>query len=105
MFRCCTVMFVWGGSQPGWYQRVEPHDGVLDTEDRKRWSGSVARAAQDGRRPHPGLSEQLTPPTTRTRKVDRTMTDKERQEAMAVTTPPYASDALAEGTVDAVVIG
>jgi thioredoxin reductase len=33
------------------------------------------------------------------------MTDKERQEAMAVTTPPYASDALAEGTVDAVVIG
>jgi hypothetical protein len=30
---------------------------------------------------------------------------KERQEAMAVTTPPYASDALAEGTVDAVVIG
>jgi len=33
------------------------------------------------------------------------MTDKERQEAMAVTTAPYASDALAEGTVDAVVIG
>jgi thioredoxin reductase len=33
------------------------------------------------------------------------MTDKERQEAMAVTTSPYASDALAEGTVDAVVIG
>jgi thioredoxin reductase len=27
------------------------------------------------------------------------------QEAVAVTTPPYASDALAEGTVDAVVIG
>jgi thioredoxin reductase len=33
------------------------------------------------------------------------MTDKERQEAMAVATPPCASDALAEGTVDAVVIG
>ncbi|MDQ0761530.1 thioredoxin reductase [Streptomyces canus] len=33
------------------------------------------------------------------------MTDKERQEAMAVATPLYASDALAEGTVDAVVIG
>ncbi len=33
------------------------------------------------------------------------MTDKETQEAMAVATPPYASDALAEGTVDAVVIG
>lgn len=33
------------------------------------------------------------------------MTDKERQEAMAVATPAYASDALAEGTVDAVVIG
>ena len=33
------------------------------------------------------------------------MTDKEKQEAMAVTTPPYASDALVEGTVDAVVIG
>ncbi|MFJ8143252.1 NAD(P)/FAD-dependent oxidoreductase [Streptomyces sp. NPDC096013] len=33
------------------------------------------------------------------------MTDKESQEAVAVTTPPYASDALAEGTVDAVVIG
>ncbi|MDX3458934.1 NAD(P)/FAD-dependent oxidoreductase [Streptomyces sp. ME02-8801-2C] len=33
------------------------------------------------------------------------MTDKERQEATAVTTSPYESDALAEGTVDAVVIG
>jgi thioredoxin reductase len=33
------------------------------------------------------------------------MTDKERQEAVTVTTPPYASDALTEGTVDAVVIG
>ncbi|WP_217177242.1 NAD(P)/FAD-dependent oxidoreductase [Streptomyces sp. AC495_CC817] len=33
------------------------------------------------------------------------MTDKERQEATAVTPPPYASDALAEGTVDALVIG
>jgi thioredoxin reductase len=33
------------------------------------------------------------------------MTDKERQEAMAVATPAYASDALDEGTVDAVVIG
>ncbi|MDX3229567.1 NAD(P)/FAD-dependent oxidoreductase [Streptomyces sp. ME19-01-6] len=33
------------------------------------------------------------------------MTDKERQEATAVTTPLYASDALDEGTVDAVVIG
>src|SRR6185437_15006583 len=45
----------------------------------------------------------LQPP--RTRRVDRTMTDKERQEAMAVTAPAYASDALAEGTVDTVVIG
>jgi len=33
------------------------------------------------------------------------MTDKEKQEATAVTTPPYASDALPEGNVDAVVIG
>ncbi|MEU4878040.1 NAD(P)/FAD-dependent oxidoreductase [Streptomyces sp. NPDC021608] len=33
------------------------------------------------------------------------MTDKEKQEAAAVATPPCASDALAEGTVDAVVIG
>ena len=33
------------------------------------------------------------------------MTDKERQETMTVTAPAYASDALAEGTVDAVVIG
>src|SRR5690349_24990914 len=33
------------------------------------------------------------------------MTDKERLETMAVATPPYASDALAEETVDAVVIG
>ncbi len=33
------------------------------------------------------------------------MTDKGTQEAMAVATPPYASDALAEQTVDAVVIG
>ena len=33
------------------------------------------------------------------------MTDKERPDALAVSTPPYASDALAEGTVDAVVIG
>ncbi|GAA3845391.1 hypothetical protein GCM10022226_80740 [Sphaerisporangium flaviroseum] len=32
-------------------------------------------------------------------------THKEKQEAMAVTTSPYASDALPEGTVDAVVIG
>ncbi|WP_416966805.1 NAD(P)/FAD-dependent oxidoreductase [Streptomyces sp. 4F14] len=33
------------------------------------------------------------------------MTDKETQETTAVTTPAYESDALAEGTVDAVVIG
>ncbi|MDX3458918.1 NAD(P)/FAD-dependent oxidoreductase [Streptomyces sp. ME02-8801-2C] len=33
------------------------------------------------------------------------MTDKAKQEATAVTTPPYASDALTEETVDAVVIG
>ncbi|SEE09045.1 Thioredoxin reductase [Streptomyces sp. 3213] len=33
------------------------------------------------------------------------MNDKETQETTTVTTPPYASDALAEGTVDAVVIG
>ncbi|MFF7314259.1 FAD-dependent oxidoreductase [Streptomyces sp. NPDC008137] len=33
------------------------------------------------------------------------MTDKERQEAVTAATPPYASDALAEGSVDAVVIG
>ncbi|MFM9609166.1 NAD(P)/FAD-dependent oxidoreductase [Streptomyces niveiscabiei] len=33
------------------------------------------------------------------------MTEKDKQEAAAVTTPPYASDALAEGTIDAVVIG
>lgn len=33
------------------------------------------------------------------------MTDKEQQEATAVTTPAFASDTLAEGTVDAVVIG
>ncbi len=33
------------------------------------------------------------------------MTDKEMQEATAVTTPPYTTNALAEGTVDAVVIG
>jgi thioredoxin reductase len=33
------------------------------------------------------------------------MTDKERLETMAVATPPYESDPLAEGTVDAVVIG
>jgi thioredoxin reductase len=33
------------------------------------------------------------------------MNDKEKQETTAVTTSPYASDALAEGTVDAVVIG
>ncbi|MET7704104.1 NAD(P)/FAD-dependent oxidoreductase [Streptomyces sp. NPDC005485] len=33
------------------------------------------------------------------------MTDKEKQEATAVTTPADVSDALAEGTVDAVVIG
>jgi thioredoxin reductase len=33
------------------------------------------------------------------------MTDQERQEATAVTDRPYPSDALAEGTVDAVVIG
>ncbi|MDX3568130.1 NAD(P)/FAD-dependent oxidoreductase [Streptomyces sp. ID05-47C] len=33
------------------------------------------------------------------------MTDKEEQEGTAVATPAYASDALAEGTVDAVVIG
>ena len=33
------------------------------------------------------------------------MTDEERHDAMAVATTPYASDALAEGTVDVVVIG
>ena len=35
----------------------------------------------------------------------RTMTDEERRDAMAVATTTYASDALADGTVDAVVIG
>ncbi|MFI5871541.1 NAD(P)/FAD-dependent oxidoreductase [Streptomyces sp. NPDC051445] len=33
------------------------------------------------------------------------MTDQGRQEAVAAATPPYASDALPEGAVDAVVIG
>ncbi len=33
------------------------------------------------------------------------MDDKERLDAMTVSTAPYESDALAEGTVDAVVIG
>jgi len=33
------------------------------------------------------------------------MTDNERRDAMAVTTSPYESDTLAEGTVDVVVIG
>jgi thioredoxin reductase len=33
------------------------------------------------------------------------MTDQEKQETMTVPTPPYPSDELAEGTIDAVVIG
>ncbi|GHH29658.1 hypothetical protein GCM10018780_88030 [Streptomyces lanatus] len=45
----------------------------------------------------------LQPP--RTRRTDRTMNDTEKQEAATVTAPAFASDALAEGTVDAVVIG